>query len=61
MANDRAETESSLPADHARRFTSLFRRAISGGQPVFACFVDELAPSDERLLRTMLVELLQSP
>lgn len=48
LANERAEPESSLLPE-------------TGWQPFFACFVDELTPNDERLLRTMLAELLQSP
>ncbi len=55
----RTRLEDPLANEHAEPESSLLPEA--GGQPIFACFVDELTPNDERLLRTMLAELLQSP
>jgi hypothetical protein len=48
LATERAEPESGPRPD-------------AGWPRIFACFAEDLTPSDERLLRTMLAELLQSP
>jgi hypothetical protein len=56
LASDRLQPDPGPPRDHIRRLRAWFRHAARGRPAVLACFVDDLTPSDERLLRALLAD-----